>query len=766
MSRTRKTASSASLRNKIAAVLLSLVALWAFAAYVTVGEGVSVVWYATLQQQVAKPLETVVGDLQEERRTTVEFIAHGGSSPTSALLTARTDTDNAVAALRQHLGRRLAQWSTSGDTDSRLTDLLRALDGLPSRRSDMDVHLVDRVSAESYFTSLVQLGSNVYDTFTVWNDSRVIDASTTLFTMTQMQELISQEDSMLTGVIADSLFADTDRTSFAQLVGVQHFVSKQIGDRLTGTDRAEYIQLLESPPMLALQATEDHVINAPTGHSPIADPAQWQSTVTNALGALRSLISTMTDTLVNRFRPYGVLIVVRLILAAGLGLVAVIASIRFVIRTLRTLQKQLAELRVAALDLAHERLPGVVERLRVGEDVDVADAAPPLEFGDDDIGQVGQAFNAVQQTAIQATVDQAELRRGVRDVFLNLAHRIQTLVHRQLKLIDGMERQAVTDDELAKLFRIDHLATRMRRNAENLIVLAGVPASRGWRAPVPMVDVLRAALAEVEDYPRVKLRGAEPVAVAGHAAGDLIHLLAELMENAVSFSPPQTIVQVTGEWSGGDYLVEIEDRGLGMLPSDMADANERIADPPEFQLSSTARLGFYVVGRLAGRHGIQVRLRRSIYDGVTGSVIVPAALLSDDLGESGRPRERFLAAVTSDGFNSSDPKLGSGVVQPLTAQPPLPPAPPTTTATSVTATPDQPGSPTAEQARLTPAGLPWRARKPHQTAPVQRTPEQVTVEQPTSTFPNGRTPAEISRMMAAFVKSAHDGRKRAEQADE
>ena len=256
--------------------------------------------------------------------------------------------------------------------------------------------------------------------------------------------------------------------------------------------------------------------------------------------------------------------------------------------------------------------------------------APPLDFGRDEIGQVSEAFNAVQEQAVRVAVEQAELRRSVRDVFLSLARRSQALLHRQLGLLDAMERRSNDAEELAELFRVDHLATRMRRNAENLIVLSGATAGRAWRKPVPMVDVLRGALAEVEDYTRVTVVPVGNASLLGRSVGDVIHLLAELIENAVSFSPPQTTVRVGGSAVGNGYAIEIEDRGLGMTEEELALANEQLRDPPEFKLSSTARLGLYVVGQLALRHGIRVRLTESPYGGTTAIVLLPATIMFGD----------------------------------------------------------------------------------------------------------------------------------------
>jgi signal transduction histidine kinase len=405
--------------------------------------------------------------------------------------------------------------------------------------------------------------------------------------------------------------------------------------------------------MTTLRGLEDRVIER-NGNGPLpVSTAAWRAAVDPVVSELRDLereLTTSTVALAGQARA-GVLM--RLGLAGGLGLIAVIASIIISITTARSLTRQLERLRTAALDLARHRLPRVVERIRLGERVDVAAEAPPLPGGTDEIGMVADAFNTVQRTAIEVAVEQAELRRGVRDVFLNLARRTQALVHRQLTVLDGMERRVTNPEDLADLFRVDHLATRMRRNAENLIVLSGAMPGRGWRHPVPVVDVIRGATAEVEDYSRVTVLPIGSAGLVGRAVGDVIHLLAELIENATSFSPPETVVQVSAQMTAKGYAIEVEDRGLGMIEEDLAAANEQVVNPPEFNLSSTARLGLYVVGRLASRHGIRVSLRESPYGGTTAIVLIPAHLVvglpepepADSPG--GRSPEQLRAMMSS-----------------------------------------------------------------------------------------------------------------------
>lgn len=247
-----------------------------------------------------------------------------------------------------------------------------------------------------------------------------------------------------------------------------------------------------------------------------------------------------------------------------------------------------------------------MRRLSAGEEVDVETEVPRLEYDRNEMGEVGQALNTLQRAAVEAAVKQAELRAGVSEVFVNLARRSQVLLHKQLTLLDTMERRTEDTEELADLFRLDHLTTRMRRHAEGLVILSGAAPSRQWRKPVQLMDVVRAAVAEVEDYERIEVRRLPRVAVTGPAVADLTHLVAELLENATVFSPPHTAVQVLGERVANGFTLEIHDRGLGMAADALLDANLRLAETPEFELSDTDRLGLFVVSRLAQRQNVRV----------------------------------------------------------------------------------------------------------------------------------------------------------------
>ncbi len=324
----------------------------------------------------------------------------------------------------------------------------------------------------------------------------------------------------------------------------------------------------------------------------------------------------------------------------------------------RGLAQELTDLRSSALDLADVRLPRVVAKLRDSEAVDVESEAPPIPVTGTtlEVQDLAQAFSTVRRTAVEAAVGQADLRKGVSLVFRNLARRNQSLLHRQLTQLDSMQRKTSAPDALADLFRLDHLTTRMRRQAEGLIILSGAPAGRAWRRPVPMHDVVRGAVAEVEDYTRVTVPPMTDASLVGTAVADVIHMLAELVENATVFSPPSTRVMIRGELVGRGFAVEIEDRGLGMTDEDRAEVNRRLANPPEFDLADSDRLGLFVVSQLADRHDVKVTLRRSPYGGTTAVVLLPHTLIIS-AGEDEAQELKGIEAVTMESVSEPDKRI-------------------------------------------------------------------------------------------------------------
>ncbi|MEV4362273.1 nitrate- and nitrite sensing domain-containing protein [Nonomuraea sp. NPDC049625] len=296
----------------------------------------------------------------------------------------------------------------------------------------------------------------------------------------------------------------------------------------------------------------------------------------------------------------------------------------------RSLVRPLRRLRRDALMIASQRLPELVRQLRNSEVDTKAIHVPPIAISSkDEIGEVARAFDEVHREAVRLAGEEARLRANVNAMFVNLSRRSQTLVERQITLIDGLEQGEQDEQRLGNLFRLDHLATRMRRNSENLLVLAGQETPRRWSKPVKLVDVARASLSEVENYERVILQVPDGVAVAGQAVNDIIHLLAELVENALSFSPQETQVTVSGSRiDGGGMMLSITDSGIGMTPDELTIANDRLIDAPTVDVSVSRRMGLFVVARLAHRHGVRVQLRPHESGGLTAMILMPEAMLA------------------------------------------------------------------------------------------------------------------------------------------
>ena len=297
----------------------------------------------------------------------------------------------------------------------------------------------------------------------------------------------------------------------------------------------------------------------------------------------------------------------------------------------RSITRPLRSLTGQARDMANHRLPEAVHDVLerpLGEDVAVPHVAPVAVATRDEVADVADAINVVQSSALNLAVEQAVLRRNIADSFVNLGRRNQHLLGRQLDFITELEVNETDPDTLANLFRLDHLATRMRRNAESLLLLAGVEPPRKWAVPVRMTDAIRAALGEVEDYPRVVDQGVEPATVIGSAAADVAHLLAELIDNALIYSPPDQAVEVRGRMRPDGYTLAIIDAGLGMLPNELERANRRLAGAESFTIAPSKYLGHYVAGNLAARHNIHVALHASPGHGITATITLPPALLS------------------------------------------------------------------------------------------------------------------------------------------
>ncbi|WP_232247452.1 sensor histidine kinase [Kitasatospora azatica] len=375
------------------------------------------------------------------------------------------------------------------------------------------------------------------------------------------------------------------------------------------------------------------------------DPMRWLQATDSHLKPLRATEASLLDSVVTDAKDakdgaqtdaiLNAAIVVAALALAGLLTGFIARSMILGMRTLNT----------SALQIANFRLPDLVEKLSKTDPDRVDTNVEPIPLhGKDEIGEVARAFDQVHRQAVSLAAEQALLRGNLNAIFSNLSRRSQGLIQRQLALITDLENNEADPDQLENLFKLDHLATRMRRNGENLLVLAGEEPGRRWNTPVPLVDVLRAAASEVEQYERIELSGIPETEVIGAAVTDLVHLLAELLENATSFSSPQTRVNVTAtRLPDGRVLVEIHDKGIGLTAEDFAEINEKLAEPPTVDASISRRMGLFVVGRLSDRHDIRVQLRPSGESaGTTSLVMLPAALTQ--LRAMPEPEEEFTVS--------------------------------------------------------------------------------------------------------------------------
>ncbi|MFE0376285.1 nitrate- and nitrite sensing domain-containing protein [Streptomyces inhibens] len=321
---------------------------------------------------------------------------------------------------------------------------------------------------------------------------------------------------------------------------------------------------------------------------------------------------------------------------SGIVVAALIAAFLVAGMMARRMSRNMRALRTAAFGIAEQRLPMLVDQLSRTDPGRVDTRVTPIPISTtDEIGEVARAFDQVHREAVRLAAEQALLRGNVNAIFTNLSSRNQGLIERQLELITDLENNEADPDQLESLFRLDHLATRMRRNGENLLILAGEEPGRRWNQPVPLVDVLRAAISEVESYERIDLTGVPESEIHGTAVTDLVHLLSELLENATTFSSPQTKVRVAAtRLPDGRVMIEIHDKGIGLTAEDFADINHKLANPPSVDAAISQRMGLFVVGRLADRHGIRVQLRPSGEQaGTTSLVMLPEAITHGGGGE-------------------------------------------------------------------------------------------------------------------------------------
>ncbi|MEV8539436.1 nitrate- and nitrite sensing domain-containing protein [Streptomyces sp. NPDC051572] len=613
-------------------------------------------------------LVPAIGEFQKERLLTVGVLVSHGSR--AALDAQRQRTDAVLAGFRK--ADAASGSDGSAQYRAQLATVRKRLTGLTTERTAVDAGKTTRLDAYAAYSDAVSSTLNLFGTLSTDSGDAVTaaDAGHALAFL-RGTEALSQEEAILNGVAASRKLSVQERSALAAAQAVRVSVlSNEVEPYLPAELGAELGRTMGGQDWAAMTAFEKTVAAASAGHdgtigvpSVPAARAAAPGRVTGAVQAVEGqFLGNVTHDSAHRTHQ----VLVKAMLGSALAFVAVLAVGLLSWRITRSLIGRMSGLRAATLELAEERLPELITRLRTQGKRAELDDLPELDYGTDELGKVAEAFNSAQRTAVSVALEQAALREGARLVFHNMSRRIQLLVHRQLTVIDSMERKEQDPQLLSDLYRVDHLATRMRRNAESLTVLSGASPRRRWKQAVPLAELLRSAVSEIEGYTRVVVEPLPPIAVLGPAVGDTIHLMAELIENGVTFSPPHTEVRVRALPVAQGYAVEVEDRGLGLTPDEYAAANELLHHPKDFSfttLGEDPRLGLFTVGHLAQRHGVTASLQASSYGGSLAVVVLPHAL-TESAADAVPPTldaraERHLASVAG---ALPEPGTGSGTV--------------------------------------------------------------------------------------------------------
>jgi hypothetical protein len=619
--------------------LILLTGAFAYIAATSLSSALTLTRSTVVMGNLRQPVANLQQALSRERAQVIVYYIRPTRAASAVLQRQDAVTNRAVHSFMTAAELPSVRQSASAAGKKAIAEVDQGLAGLAGLRTGIANRSIGEQQAFTAYNNVIGASYLVLEQAIIQegNSAQVLPAIAVI-ELAVSNEYLQQESALLSADFAAHAFPASAHQAFVSLVGAHRLLYQQSYAYLNKPDLRDLDRDVSPAASAALTAMENKLVaSSPTLRGPIpVREAAWNAAVTtvstqteHAVGQAESLLAATARSQANAKRR-------DLYLTGGLGLAAVLASLILSVWIAVRLTRQLRGLRDSALEMAYVRLPDVVQRLRAGENVDVAGQAPSLESSPDEIGQVRAAFNTAQRTAVEAAVDEARVRRGINDVFRNLARRSQALLERQMALLDSLERRASEPDDLEGLFRIDHLTTRMRRHAESLIVLAGDSPNRAFRDAVPFVDVLRAATAEVEDYTRVKVVCRTSAALVNRAAADVIHMLAEFVENATIFSPPNTEVRVTGDLVAKGLAVDIEDRGLGMDEGEFAAVNATLADPPLFDPSGSDRLGLFVAAQLAQRHDIQVRLRPSDYGGVLAVVLIPLGLVVPGDGAAGR----------------------------------------------------------------------------------------------------------------------------------
>ena len=619
-----------SIRAKVVVLLtapvVSLMALWGYAVVSTASQVSATGQLRDVNATLTTPINDFTTAVQSERTAAMVYRAAPSSSNQHTLDNAELATDKAVAALRAGFAASSTDTAALSPTlPGRINDLLSSASSLAEGRSvreGRDLATGYDAAVEQAFA--VQAGLANADTAADAGGARAVLELARARDALSLQDAIFQSAQVAQAAHPHPELTQAQYLAFVQAAAVQRSLTDGAVPDLRPQDAPAYHAVLDSAAAARLDRAQQAVADAGVGGSLTAGTgADWTSAAGPTLDGLARAEAGANSTAVGT-DPYSLSVLGGSGLAVGLGLLGVICSLVLSVRIGRGLVTDLTGLRNTALRLASTRLPAAIRRIHNGEQLDIDAEAPHVRAaaGRSEVGQVAAALATVHRAALRAVAGRAAVLTGVSGVYVGLARRSQVLLHRQLDLLDTMERRTEDPAELEDLFRLDHLTTRMRRHAESLLILSGSAPGRGWRNPVPLLDAVRAGTAETADLTRIQILEVPELWLDGAAVADLVHLVAELAENAAVFSPPHTFVTVRGHEVGAGAVVEIEDRGLGMSDEALLAANERI-NAADVDLLDSRQLGLFVVNRLAQRLNVRVTLRHSAYGGICAVVFVP-----------------------------------------------------------------------------------------------------------------------------------------------
>jgi signal transduction histidine kinase len=585
--------------------------------------------------------------MEDERDGLAGYIAMGRKgalhtptgAPTSALNADYARTNAAAAQVTSLSGGITSNSAFPAQVKSDLSAVLDRVADLPHYRSAAVHSLAPSLNIVGDYSEAIADLFTLNDQISQGSsDPTLSNTVRALGALSRTEDEASQQRGILYAALLNGQFEPGAESSLSSALAAQQAELQEFQSAATIGEQQIYSNTVAGPPVDDAQEMEKQaiasggsgsgsvVVSLPSGLPRSASAAAvWNSDMTATLTDMRKVEQGLVKQIIGQSQSQHSALT-RTAIETGIEVLAVLIVVLMItIIVARSMVRPLRKLRTGALEVAGLRLPDAVRRMSETDGEGVSLEVDPIDVNSsDEIGEVARAFDQVHREALRLAANEAALRGNVNAMFVNLSRRSQSLVERQIRLIDDLEQGEQDPERLSSLFQMDHLATRMRRNSENLLVLAGHDESRRWNQPVALVDVLRAALSEIEQYERVTLNVQPGIAVRGQAVSDVVHLTAELVENATSFSAADTPVTIAGHLlSSGGVLLEITDQGVGMGAEEMAHANWRLDNPPVVDVAVSRRMGLFVVARLAARHGIRVRLRPAASGGLIALVWLP-----------------------------------------------------------------------------------------------------------------------------------------------